>query len=524
VAEINGLVNSVQLLPRGSELVSAATAGATTIHLDSVEDFDDAGGDLEINGVRYGYLSSDVDLDTITLETGLTAAAAVGDGVYVAQGGQVATDYTAFVSLGEGDEAEVTIPFSERILWIEGDYDEPVPVVLSPDLETIVRVPSRTPDVSPDVFNIPGSLNVEMFLTVGSGIIAGDPLGAGARLTPAGFLAHRVESGVQKETFRVDATTGNATFLGEVGTAPPGEVGIFLFSTKFSRAGQQVTRPTMQFTTGAALAQPRIVADTGLSAGLFMHSGAAASERESNLYLNNDLAILWLQSAPNTGESVGTYFRIANDKINAVVNSGGEFGGRFEVGEDVTLKGRNRYSGTTNFAGQFITYESGTDAYAFVGLANAGRTNQQGFTVRANVSTRVNTVGQLEVVSQTSAAWRPVHALSFDVQSDRRTKQDLAAPEVSALSAVRAAPTYEYAYIDDPDGVRRLGVMADDLPEMLTVTLGSDDPDHFAGGMKGVSLPQQLALLWQAFLELDAELDNVSGLRGKKPTRAKRKL
>lgn len=142
---VNGLVDSVQRVPRGSELVTAAASTSTTLFLDSVEDFDNAGGDLEINGVRYEYVSSDLDLDSILLATGLTAAGAVGDSVFPVSGGQIEVDYIAYVSMGDGDPAEVVIPFGERPLWPEGVYPDPVPVVLSSDLENIVDVSGRVP-------------------------------------------------------------------------------------------------------------------------------------------------------------------------------------------------------------------------------------------------------------------------------------------------------------------------------------------------------------------------------------------
>lgn len=146
MTEINGLVNSVQRVARGSELVTAAASGATVLSVDSAEDFDNAGGDLEVNGVRYAYTSSDIETDTITLAApGLTAAGAVSDSVLLVLGGQVAVDHIAYVTMGEGDEAEVVIPYADRTIWPEGFYTEPVPVMLSSDLTTIAEVPGRVP-------------------------------------------------------------------------------------------------------------------------------------------------------------------------------------------------------------------------------------------------------------------------------------------------------------------------------------------------------------------------------------------
>lgn len=474
VAEVNGLVNSVQRVSRGSEMLAAATVGATTLFVDSAEDFDDAGGDLDINGVRYAYTSSNIDLDTITLATpGLTASVAVGDGVYVVLGGQIAMDHIAYTTLGDGDPAEVIIPFAERVFWPEGDYPDPVPVVLSADLTSIEAVTGRSP-----VINL-------------------------------------------MDTFRVDSTTGQVTIIGEIGTSPPGEIGVFLFSNKFSYAGSQVLAPTVQFNTGAAVVQPRIEGNTSSAAGLFLSSGRDNAERESKLSLNNNEALLYVQDAP--GGAIGSYVRVQNDRISALTNVGGANSALFNIGEDLEMRTRIHYGTGTIYSGRLNTYEAGSDVFSFIGLQSADLSLKQGLTVRLNVSTRINSGGPLEVTTQGGGAWRPVSALSFDVMSDRNSKRDLATPTASALDAIRSAPTYEFSYDNDEDDTRRLGVMAQDLPDILIVDMAPEDAEHFAAGMKGVSLPQQVALLWQAISELDVELDAVTGLRPTKPTRAKRR-
>lgn len=469
---VNGLVTSVQIVPQGSELTAAAGIGDTELLVEDPTDFDDAGGDLEVDGIRYTYVEADEDTSTITLAVPLTAAVTVDSQVFVVAGGQVLVDHVAYVTTGEGDHAEVDIPFAERVLWPEGVYPEPVPVLVSDDLERIVAVPGRAP-----------ALNI-------------------------------------MDTFRVDSATGQVTIIGEVGTALPDEIGVFLFSTKFSYAGAQAAMPTLQFNTGATVVQPRIEGNTVLAAGLFLSSGRDSGERESKLDLKNNEALLYVQDAP--GGAIGSYLWVQNDRISGSVNAGGVAGAFFEVGDDVELRGYPRY-GAANLGGHFTTYESGSDAYAFMGMQNSTGSNRQGMLIREGVSTRIYTGGPLEVTTQGGGAWRPVEALSFDVMSDRRSKRDLAAPSSPALDVIRAAPAYEFTYLDDPDDVRRLGVMAGDLPDILTVDLGTGDPDHFAAGMKGVSLPQQVALLWQAIGEIDVELDRAPGLRLKKPARATRR-
>lgn len=144
---VRGWARGCESRPRGSELVADAASGATVLYVEDVTDFNDVGGALEINGQRVSYSDGAVDEDagTITLDGGLTAAATTGDRVFTVSGGQVAKDKILYVSAGDGDEIEVTIPFSQRDLWPEGDYDDDVELTLSDDLERIEEVPGRTP-------------------------------------------------------------------------------------------------------------------------------------------------------------------------------------------------------------------------------------------------------------------------------------------------------------------------------------------------------------------------------------------
>jgi hypothetical protein len=141
---VNGLLTQVQFVARGSELTADAAIGSTVLEVESTVDFDDAGGDLELNGVRYGYVEADPDALTVTLETPLTVAGTVDDFVASVAGGQVEIDAVAYVSVGDGDDVEPIIPLALRSLLPEGSYDD-VPVVLSDDLEDIVNLPARQP-------------------------------------------------------------------------------------------------------------------------------------------------------------------------------------------------------------------------------------------------------------------------------------------------------------------------------------------------------------------------------------------
>jgi microcystin-dependent protein len=140
-----GEVRGVAWVAQGSELSSAVSIGGLSLTVDNPVDFDEDGGTLDLNGVQLDYATIDQDTGIITLDVALVAAAAIGDKVKIVSGGSVAIDYVAFVSLGDGDEVEVPIPYAQRDMWPEGEYDYPVVVDLANDLEAIIAVPGRTP-------------------------------------------------------------------------------------------------------------------------------------------------------------------------------------------------------------------------------------------------------------------------------------------------------------------------------------------------------------------------------------------
>jgi hypothetical protein len=142
---VRGWATGCKLVNQGSELVAAASVGATALEVDWVGDFADTGGTLRLNGVDLEYSGVDRVAETVTLSVPLAVAATDGDSVDVVTSGQVLKDYTLFVTLGLGDDAQVDIPFGDRDAWPEGGYDEPVEVLLSDDLERIESVPGVLP-------------------------------------------------------------------------------------------------------------------------------------------------------------------------------------------------------------------------------------------------------------------------------------------------------------------------------------------------------------------------------------------
>lgn len=147
---VRGYVQGAAWEPRGSELVAAGLLGDMTLSVEWVGLFDDDVSDdepgfLSINDNVLTYSGVDEATDRLMLTSPFPVAASIDDRVYLVSGGQVMVDYVASVTMGEGDPAEVVIPFAERDLWPEGDYDDPVQVLLSDDLTRIEEVPGRTP-------------------------------------------------------------------------------------------------------------------------------------------------------------------------------------------------------------------------------------------------------------------------------------------------------------------------------------------------------------------------------------------
>lgn len=144
---VRGWVLGCAVERRGTELVADAALGATVLYVEDITQFDDVGGVVDVNGQRVSYGDGAIDEDalTITLDGGLVAAATVGDRVLAVSGGQVMDDKVLSVSCGDGDAVEVVVPFDQRDLWPEGDYEDPVQVTLTNDLEKIDTVPGRTP-------------------------------------------------------------------------------------------------------------------------------------------------------------------------------------------------------------------------------------------------------------------------------------------------------------------------------------------------------------------------------------------
>jgi hypothetical protein len=145
----HGLVRSVQAMHLGSFVSAAASSGATSLVVESILDFNEAGGELTLNGVTYPYSSADYTTNTITLASGLTGAAAVSDRVGLSP---VTVETTALVEMtGVEDPIRARVPHTlvDRMaegIRVEGQ-EESVQLKLEDGDYTVLDVIGKDPVV-----------------------------------------------------------------------------------------------------------------------------------------------------------------------------------------------------------------------------------------------------------------------------------------------------------------------------------------------------------------------------------------
>jgi len=504
-----GWVLEVTTSKLGSALSADVAPGSTVLPVDDAVDFDEGGGLLRIGNELLMYSSADPDADTVTLTTPWSTGAEVDEPVIVwdEENDMAKVEYRALVecmsALTDDDPVAAGLQHGLAVLLPVGPRDGRGETVLLEQDGGVWRVV--------DVLGKDSVLEV----------MYGDPDGRYLSLGMHGISGVRLETEngeqVQKESLRYDVGTGDLTILGEFGTAPPGEVGIFAFSTKFSSAGQQVTRPTLQFNVGAGMRkQPTIMGDTELQSGLWIYGGARTAEREVMLSLDNQKMWGRIESTPAGGYTNAAMFQLSRESFYARSEGTTTDWAFINVGADLQMRSRKRY-GASNATAELYAWDPG-GSFAptmHVGFNDVDGGYFEGLRVNKGTSVRVLTAGPLEVTSSGAMAWRSVHALDLVPMSDAASKTNITDSPIDALRVVRSAPVYEWEYLDDP-GVRRLGVMANDLPDVLVETLSDDAPTPGPGTL-GLSLVQQVAVLWQAVQELDAEIGSLRPVDPEKP-------
>lgn len=112
------------------------------------------------------------------------------------------------------------------------------------------------------------------------------------------------------------------------------------------------------------------------------------------------------------------------------------------------------------------------------------------------LSVRLCTGGDVRIRTPDRLTYMPILASAFTVSSDSALKtRPTAAPD--ALAIIKAAPAKCWRYQTDEKTAKRVGPMADDLPEWMQQVIEEEDGPHM-----GVDLARQNGLLWRAVEQL----------------------
>jgi hypothetical protein len=114
-----GTIADVSTTNLGENLTAAAILGATTLSVTYPPTFDEAGGQVLINGEIYSYTGIDADLGTITLASGLLAAADDDDRVEIYPARPVKVAMVEF-DVDETDALPITVPHAMKDVLADG--------------------------------------------------------------------------------------------------------------------------------------------------------------------------------------------------------------------------------------------------------------------------------------------------------------------------------------------------------------------------------------------------------------------
>src|SRR5262245_18824201 len=147
----NGLLIAVRWEWDGTELTADAAAGVTVLNvLDSYAlSIDET---CWVGGTGpYTVTDQDEVADTITITPALSAAMETATEVAPDVGGQPAQVWVAEVDLPDALEPiEVPLTVHDLAVMPEGEYDPPVAIIISDDLQSVIDLPGNLPVVSGD--------------------------------------------------------------------------------------------------------------------------------------------------------------------------------------------------------------------------------------------------------------------------------------------------------------------------------------------------------------------------------------
>lgn len=499
----SGVISGVYGLGLGDRLAAPATVGVTSLQVYDVCDFDDdEGGFLRLNDTVLAYTGTDDDTSTIFLADPLTVSANTDDLVEVwdASNNTTATVYKAIVDQIDGFdgnpvEAVIAQGLAHAFAMTSRDgVGESVTLVREDGELTVVAVHGREFSLAAVQYLQGGMTTRQTEDEAGVDILGAESGSPGIAAYGAGGTLSAL----------IDALAGQHSFIGELGTALPGDIGVFMFSPSFSRFGVQHTQPTVQFNTGAANAQPQIIADAaGAGSGLAAYSGAGAAERQSVLSLDNGSITAGVERNFASYPDLGTYFNMSPTTVLFILAQGAGNGAELLLQNEQIILQTDYQFGTTDLAAVLL----GSATAYIAGYRNNTDGSIQGMWLTRGGDLNLTTKGSVNVTLDDGTAFQPINASAFNVSSDPASKTDIGeAPD--AVAIIKAAPAKRWRYKTDPVATRRIGPMADDLPGWL---VGKRPKRHkVAPGEKYIDLARQNGVLWAAVGQQAQQIDDLT--------------
>lgn len=516
---------------------------------------------------------------TLVLATPVTTQVDEDDPVRLVVGTQVATNAVAVIDIpaGEagdspdgGDPVHVILNYEQRPVFPVGVYDPPLPVYVADDLSAVMAVPGVVPAVDSSMLTpITGHL-----------IQTEEAVDRGIKLDADGF---HVFNSVGDETVTI-TPSGEVTITGDLRTSPVGQSRVELTDYviqndlgDISSSGQQLrfipadsipgwdlTQPGFmthwsytdsssqaRFITEIVTADPSATGDRGrirIASGsqttnghprssTILYGDTSVWDRYGGvrvLSITNSELTHSMTDDPEaflranksefvwSGGALNTYLWAQSTALQWQTNGRREL---FVGQTSVVMQTNNGTGPSSSHAAGFL----GNDTRTIAGYWTEDLAAVHGFMTLSGGSLRMcsreSGTASIEAVTGQMDAYRSIMASAFNVASDRSAKENLRAPEFSALAVLRDAPVYAYDYktdVVDDDRVRlgRIGVMADDLPDAVASPTGTTS-DLFGGELQALDLAQMVGVLTLAVQELDAELD---AIRGSKPNRRTREF
>lgn len=323
------------------------------------------------------------------------------------------------------------------------------------------------------------------------------PLGARAEMSSTGFEAFD-QQGVR--TVLIDAATGDASFVGEIGTAMPGDKGIFMYSLKFDQFGSNpYTRPVIQFNVEATRDQPSIQSDDAGGANLYLFSGACTNCRETMVNVEVGHFYVGIEEVANDEAYAGTYLNLTPDIFDVKQPNGAEFA----FAED------NIWLGTPEtFTGSRLAKFQANAVAVFSGYENTASGRVYGFQYLTDPygdQAKIFTSNLLQVRNPLNDAYRGADGGAWNNLSDAREKSNEVKVS-SALDVIADLDVYDYDTkhgATDENPIRRgRGVMAQDLQQHVPHVVR-----EMEDGLLGVDLYGFIATVAAAVKELNEKVE-----------------